>query len=466
MAGNKGNTLERKRLFANALIFSALAVGLVALSWVQIPPLRLFFGAENQVVSGFHIDFQGWVTAGVTGIGLIKPVRIMSKGYPYKPARLIIPGAKAKDQRWKIRFSAWDVQAGKLVTRTLHAINSMRFGSVAEKKAFGQQQVAEINQLLRSGYTFGAKSESTENPEPPKPAMPTMEEAAGVFLGEKEVQKPSTQHAYKVALKRFLNNGHAKRPLNQVTSQHVREHLIYLKVNAGLSARSHNNHRSGLRTFFAWAVKRYELPSNPCDETKALAHSPGKNIAYTRPQQRMLIDYMQVQAPAFHHLAMWVYFTLIRTNELSHLRIRDLDRPQPGLVRLEKNITKNGHARAPKIPAALESLIVSRGLRSYPPDWYIFGAMAQPAAKHYPADYLARRYRQHVLKPLGFSTEYTLYSWKHTGVCELYRAGVPRWEIMLQAGWRDSGSFEAYLHSLGLFDEKKIITQYPNPGQF
>ena len=388
----------------------------------------------------------------------------MSKGYPYKRARLIIPGPDAKDQRWKIRFSAWDVAAEKLVTRTLVGINSMAFDSAAEKKAYGEQQVAEINKLLRSGYVIG--QEEKEKPEAAPPAPPvTIGDAVGQFLHEKKIHRASTQHAYQVTLSRFVAFVGIGRSLTAITGQNLNDYLLHLKVNCGLASRTHNNHRNSLRTFFAWAVKRYQLPANPSADTKALPHSPGKNTAYTRPQQRLLLDYMRAKVPHFHHLCLWMYYTLIRTNELAQLQVADLDRPQAGMVYLKKEITKNGHSRAPKLPADLEALIVARGLRDYPPEYFIFSEGIVPGPDPYPAHYIAKWYRYHVLKPLKFGGEYTLYSWKHTGVCELYRAGVPRWEIILQAGWRDSGSFEAYLHSLGLFDEKKIITSFPKPGQ-
>jgi hypothetical protein len=55
-----------------------------------------------------------------------------------------------------------------------------------------------------------------------------------------------------------------------------------------------------------------------------------------------------------------------------------------------------------------------------------------------------------------------MYSWKHTGVVSLYRNNVTRASIRMQAGFLDDKSFEAYLKSLGLFENEQIMNQYPS----
>jgi hypothetical protein len=63
---------------------------------------------------------------------------------------------------------------------------------------------------------------------------------------------------------------------------------------------------------------------------------------------------------------------------------------------------------------------------------------------------------------MNYPNDYTMYSWKHTGVVFLYRNNIPRASIRMQAGFMDDKSFETYLKSLGLFENELLITSYPS----
>ena len=69
--------------------------------------------------------------------------------------------------------------------------------------------------------------------------------------------------------------------------------------------------------------------------------------------------------------------------------------------------------------------------------------------------------RDNVLKPLDFSTQHTLYSWKHSGVVSLYMSGATKYSIQMQIGHINTDSFDTYLKSLGLFENLEIKNAYP-----
>ncbi len=69
------------------------------------------------------------------------------------------------------------------------------------------------------------------------------------------------------------------------------------------------------------------------------------------------------------------------------------------------------------------------------------------------------RYRQ-LVKKLKLSKEYTLYSWKHSGVVSAYNAGVDIKTLQKQCRHQSLEQTDIYLKSLGL-DENKAINKIP-----
>ena len=69
------------------------------------------------------------------------------------------------------------------------------------------------------------------------------------------------------------------------------------------------------------------------------------------------------------------------------------------------------------------------------------------------------RYRQ-LVKKLKLSKDYTLYSWKHSGVVSAYNAGVDIKTLQKQCRHHSLEQTDTYLKSLGL-DENKAINKIP-----
>ena len=76
-----------------------------------------------------------------------------------------------------------------------------------------------------------------------------------------------------------------------------------------------------------------------------------------------------------------------------------------------------------------------------PPDHYLFSRDGcKPGIEFLPGKVLGARYRYWVLDKipeLAGNRDYTLYSWKHTGVVEAIKAGLKPYEIMKQTGHRN-----------------------------
>ena len=73
---------------------------------------------------------------------------------------------------------------------------------------------------------------------------------------------------------------------------------------------------------------------------------------------------------------------------------------------------------------------------------------------------MSNRHRK-ILRALGYSSEYKLYSWKHTGAVALAKAGVGLKAIQLQLRHHSLDQTDEYLRQLGVEDFEELIEQFP-----
>jgi hypothetical protein len=64
---------------------------------------------------------------------------------------------------------------------------------------------------------------------------------------------------------------------------------------------------------------------------------------------------------------------------------------------------------------------------------------------------MAGLFTEKVLKRLDYKDDYTLYSWKHTGVVKAWKAEMIQAAIQTQMGHMNTVSFRVYIKSLSLF---------------
>ena len=102
------------------------------------------------------------------------------------------------------------------------------------------------------------------------------------------------------------------------------------------------------------------------------------------------------------------------------------------------------------------NVIIEMKLFDYPQHYHIFGRQREPGDTMIGENGMIKRLRP-ILTKLGFSSDYTLYSFKHTGVIRAYQSGVGIKGIQLQCGHANPETTDIYLKSLGLGDNKEFI---------
>lgn len=435
---------------------------------VRILPPRQKESLVNIQFAGLsNLTHSPCVSASVGSKVYFKPTVAMP--LPYKLPRLIIPKAKSKDQRWIIKYYVWNADVGKMVMQRDMSCNQIK--NLVDRKKFAAVQMKDITALLKTGHHLDSKKKAAldiDKLRQEQGDFMKFSDAMNLAIIYKRAQKLKSIRNYELIYKKletwFKTNSNIKNlPVKLITRNHIEDFLQSLSTpEKQLSGRSYNNNLSLLQHLFKVLIDKEYIEKNPCAKIESRRQTLGRNIAYTTEQQIELIDFMREKYPALLAFCQTMYYTLMRTNEITHMQAWWIGAYDSNKIYLPKEHSKNGQERHIVIPPQLERVIQDMNWRSLEPSTYIFSSGFRPGKNLVQSKMHGNKYRRWVLEKLKYPKDYTMYSWKHTGVVFLYRNNIPRSSIRMQAGFMDDKSFETYLKSLGLFENELLITNYPS----
>jgi len=397
--------------------------------------------------------------------------RKANNGTPIHALRpeLKTPAPNSKDQRKYIQFYIWDSFKNKFVRLKDYHVNKI---SEAKRKQFVADRIEDLIYFLEIGTHLNklefAKNKKTESNKLKliSKLIPALNEA----IESKSKYRIKTFKNYQYHVGKFIR-WLEKEKLKAIICPELDHEVVinffsYLSKE-GFARRSINNFKSYLTTIWYEMQSRgyyKEEEKNPFTKIVKLDAGMGKNIAFTPKQQSEILQYCKSKdKEKFRLLSMFMYYTLMRTNEIAQLQIKEIDRIREGYIYLPKDKSKNLYERWIKIGPDLRSVINALELEHHPLDYYVWGKGLAPSSVVYGSSRLGDRYSHNVLRPLNYEVStHSLYSWKHTGVVAAKMAGVTDGDILLQGGWRDIKSYNTYLKSLGIYAETNYDSKVPS----
>jgi len=378
------------------------------------------------------------------------------KRYPYKEAKLHIPGEDSKDQRWFIYYSAYSLTKGRLVKKKDYQLN--RQSNLANRMIWANELIKQYNEYLAKGYCIDDPRlidyhDNTNYNLPPH--INLLDRA--IWYKERKNLREKSLKSYRDSLSKyrgFLRDvGQLKSSVHEVGKDLMNQYKDYL-LDMNLSGRTVNNHFNFLMILFNELREQELISENPMPKIR-VKQDTKRNRAYNNSQISELLKFMEKKDKRFYFLSKFMYYTLFRTNEIAQLKIEHVNM-NLGYIYLPAFASKNRRERYVKINSSLRELLEEMDLLKFEGINYLFGKGIKPGPEPEVSRYLGARYRENILIPLGYSTEYTLYSWKHTGVVLNYMAGMSKAALQMQIGHVSTESFDTYLRSLGLIDNNEI----------
>ncbi|GAA4341614.1 hypothetical protein GCM10023149_54040 [Mucilaginibacter gynuensis] len=236
---------------------------------------------------------------------------------------------------------------------------------------------------------------------------------------------------------------------SEIDEYKIIEFLDLESDNLDWSARTYNNYLEFYGTFFNRCQKLerverrkivYDFDISDIDLKNT---TPQKNKAYTprlvkeiksttsKLGYKNLLEYME-----------WIYLSLMRPEEIRSLSFRDIDES----ARQIRIIGKTGDRIIP-ISDQLLKLIKKRSSKMKHFNDFVFGKAGDVSADRMGGDYFREQFKE-IRKDLKLDERYGLYSFKHTSVIAMIKAGFKDNEIRVLSGHKTQAAFEAYKRDL------------------
>lgn len=284
-------------------------------------------------------------------------------------------------------------------------------------------------------------------PPPPKPVKSHYERFVKI-IDDHEKWSPKTKCGYRKALRDFADyfNGVAIKNIKAPQARKFQTHLEKLH-----SEKTVKNKINNIKAVFS--LTKF----NPLKSISATVVDDDSdfNYPYNDYEKAAIEAHLVENDYSLYLLTRFIFYGFLRPKEIRGLEVRDIDLRNK-TIRIRKEVSKNRRAGVIPLVKPLYDLIIQEGLTRYPAHFRIFGYNLKPGERKASPNLASNRHTS-ALKTLGLyrERETVLYSWKHTGNCLAYLAGMDIRLIQAINRHKSLQTTEIYLRKLGIFLNKQ-----------
>lgn len=354
---------------------------------------------------------------------------------------------------WFIYFDVTDTSTGVTIRKQFRGTIN-RAAKKEERKRQGEALISYWKKELKAGWSpFDTGSLPLE--------VPLAMDAFNMVLELKSAScGVRTLYCYRYAVKNFFTWLKANRIQNikirDLQPNHCRAYMDHLTRTKNYCGRSFNDQLVMMGTFCNCMVERDWIASNPFAKIKRLPTQVGRNIAYSEEERILLLNHLYENDREMYYFTQFIYYCFIRRSELTRLKVCDINWPSMNII-IPSSASKNKKQQSVVIPKSFVPILTEMNLQNLPGEYYIFGRKMKPGLIKYVNDnHISTRHNSAALN-LGIPANKGLYSWKHTGVCELYPLlKGDMYAMMTQLRHTELTTTQIYLKSLGLKDNTSV----------
>lgn len=324
-----------------------------------------------------------------------------------------------------------------------------------------QRIVCELNDKLMNGWLPIFKTEDQRLYTP-------LIKVRDLYLADKE---KSVRHATYIAyssLTKMLIDWIKETKSEKIVSgcflrQHAVSYMDYV-LNRGFSNRYYNNNLKAMRAFFAWCVEHCYCNENPFESIKVRPNEDKKRILIDEDTRQRVYDYLKVNNPQMLIVCKLIYNSAIRPNEAHNIMIRDIHLDKRHIV-ITKKSAKNHKERYATLTQDLIDDI-GKVISGKPAEWYLFGGGRSNKMLPSKKQVCGSKFRKiwgDVRIALNLPEEMQLYSYRDTGMIDLFHAGVD--ELTIQQHFDHSSLAMEAIYTKH-FDPKLNDKIYENAPEF
>ena len=193
--------------------------------------------------------------------------------------------------------------------------------------------------------------------------------------------------------------------------------LEWVFIGRGVAPRTHNNYRTWCLSFCRWLRQQHYISGDPLLDVPPLKEPPKVRQPLPPSVLARVRDYLNERNKHYLLAVMMEYYCFIRPDELSNIRIGDID-AKAHAIYVRAEISKNGKAEMVGLNNAVLSLMRELHVLRSPKDWYLFSVRCRPGATKLNSRMFRERWAR-LRKRLDLPKEYQFYSLKDSGIRDL-----------------------------------------------
>lgn len=378
---------------------------------------------------------------------------------PYKLAKI------SSGKELIVFFDYWNPKKHRFQRfKHRHGLNKKNV-SLADRKQLANDLVASYNANLRKGWS---PFEQIDEPAPTEvkesgQSSKVIATVEGYIELKKNTLRRRTWQSYKYSFDVFKawleKNNLGKIGFRSLKPNHIRQFHDDLIKSGDYANKSINNHIGNIKVLFSMAVERELIDKNPFSKIEMLPVEVGKNFPYNEKQKKALKKAILKEDKDLWPFVKMIYHCFLRPVEILRMKVTDFNAATNQFI-MHSGTSKNKKQMGVEVPQSFIDEVRSWKLEQYPPNYYIFGYKLKPGPKPYGRNAVTMRHSA-ISDSLGIPQEYSMYSWKHTGNVDSYKAGVSVPDLMRQNRHHSLEETMGYLRSLGLMPNIEYSTKAP-----
>lgn len=316
--------------------------------------------------------------------------------------------------KWYVDFYAYDPAEGKMRRKKYHLDNIEK---IKERRKRANELIESLTKLLREGWSPWIDADSNR-------AYTLLEEALNKYEAFVErMPKYKTRKSYTSRLN-ILRKYNAQRLLPiryvyQFDTAFVSDFLDYIYLDREVNPRTRNNYRQWCQSLAAFFIEKQYMKSNPVEVIKDIAEVGKKRQPLSATMLKQLESHLREAHPYFYLACMMEYYTFIRPEELSHIKLEDISIKEQSVF-INATVSKNKRDGKVGLNDKIIKFMIDLGVFQHPNDYYLFGPkVTRPSATRSDSEMFRRKWNTLVRKGFGWGDCYQFYSLKDSGLRDL-----------------------------------------------
>lgn len=206
----------------------------------------------------------------------------------------------------------------------------------------------------------------------------------------------------------------------QFDASFVSDFLDWLYLDNEVSGRTRNNYRGWCSSLAAFFIEREYIANNPVTKIKNVPEDAKKRQPLTQAMLAQLRSYLIERNPIYYLACMMEYYTMIRPEELSNIRVGDISIKEQ-TVFVSADISKNKRDGKVALNDDIIKLMLDLNIFAHTSDCYIFGDKLRVCTTKASSEIFRRQWLK-VRRALRWSDVYQFYSLKDSGIRDLANA--------------------------------------------